>query len=203
MWLTKHDSKQGILVEKLKAEIIDKLGHQTAAASRKLVQLDTSISGLTQAIEDVESKKFEAETRLQQLQDHTEPGKKTLDSISALIIEIQALKQTYENWAARLGVLQTERAGLLHGVKQEVDQIFNTIRADLQSKVDAEASNLLAFLVLTEMVLEECRRVDCYIPYLKGVSDAVPHLPHLSHCKPRELVRYLHKTAPWWTCSSN
>ncbi|MBK5274595.1 MAG: hypothetical protein JJE30_06040 [Desulfuromonadales bacterium] len=194
-------SKQEISIEKLKSTITNKLNHSAAEATRKLVEAENSITDLSQAIEAATDKMYEAEMNLQRGQAHTKPDKKVLDAISASILEIQTLDGTIKAWKTRLEALQKERDGLLHGVKLEVEQIFGAVRAELQKQVDAEAATLMAFLISVENALEECRPVDNYVPCLKGVSAVVPGFAYLSHCKPKELVRYLHKKAPWWVCS--
>jgi len=197
----KVDSKQQISVEKLKIKIQESLDQQTEESTRKLIEVNTNINDLSQTIETAKNKIYEAELRLQQAQNNTKPDKTTLDVISSSIHEIQTLKQTVVGWVTKLETLQKERDYLLHSVKQEVERIFDTVRAELQKKVDDEAATLLTFLVSTENALEECRHVDCYIPHLKGISDIVPSSPYISHCRPKELVRYLHKTSPWWVCN--
>lgn len=199
---TKDDSKQEISVEKLKSKIIEKLSPRMTEAIRKLVEVDTSINGLSQAIEDVANKMFEAETNLQRLQDKTVPDKKTLAAISNSILELQTLKQTFENWSARLEALQEERAGLLHGVKQGVERAFGAVRAEVWGMVEARAATLQAFLVSTEKVMEECRWVDRYVPCLKGIDEVVPYPMYKGCCPPVDLAKYLHENSRWWGSSS-
>lgn len=202
MWFTKDDSKQGISLEKLKTKIIERLDHRTAEATRRLVKVNNSITNLSQTIEDAESKKYEAETRLQQLQEHTEPSQKTLDAIGASILEIHTLERTLEGWRNRFETLKTERAGLLHGVKQEIARAYAAVRVEVWRMVETRAATLQTLLISTEKVMEECRRVDCYVPALKGIYEVVPEKPYKGACPPVDLAKYLHENSRWWGSSS-
>lgn len=194
--------KQKLSVEILKAKIIEQLNHQSAKAARRLVEVSSSIVNLSQTIGHAENKKFEAENRLQQLQGHLEPDKKTLDAIGGSIVEINTLEQTLESWRNRLKILNKERSDLLHGVKQEVARAYAAVRVEVWRMVEIEASTLQALLISTEKVMEECRRVDCYVPCLKGIDEVVPSKPYKGACPPVDLAKYLHENSRWWGSSS-
>jgi len=188
-----NDSKQGVSVEKFKAEMIKGLNHKTAEATNRLAEVNRSITSLSEAIEEAEKKEDELEARLKVLQEYLTPDKKTLEAISALITEVQAYQQTRMVWRNNLETLQAERNNLLYAVKGEVDQILDTIKKELQKKVDAESEKLLALLVSIEKVVEDCRRVDNYVPALKGIQELTSGSAYYMECPPVDLWLYLKK----------
>jgi DNA repair exonuclease SbcCD ATPase subunit len=183
--------KQEVSVEKFKADMIKGLNHKTAEATNRLDEVNRSITSLSEAIEEAEKKEDELEARLKVLQEYLTPDKKTLEAISALITEVQAYQQTRMVWRNNLETLQAERNNLLYAVKGEVERILDTIKKELQKKVNVESEKLLAFLVSTEEAIEECRKVDNYVPCLKGVQEVVCSSAYYMECPPVALWVYL------------
>jgi predicted RNase H-like nuclease (RuvC/YqgF family) len=186
-------------VDKLKAEIVEKLSHRTTKATCRLVEVNSSIAKLSDSITDVEAKKSRVEKKLHDLQENALPDKKTLNEISVCLLEIQALEKTLNSWNDRIPGLNEEKSSLLLDVQMEAVGAFKDVLRDLQKIVDIEAAKFTALLITVETAAEECRLVTGYVPALKGVNAVAvtPPPAYRMHCPPVDLAKRLRSGLPW------
>jgi len=190
-------SKKQISAESLKSRMLEQLQEKAASATKRLAEIDGHIGDLDANITAAEEKQWEAEKRLQGFQEDKNPGKKIVDSISDVVLEVQVLERSLKSWYEGKEDLKKEKEHVLHQVKQEAQAIFDKLKAEVQKEIDPVAAVFLELLRSSESALEECRLVDRYVPSLGKYQDVRPANAFKMQCPPLELAGYLREKLPW------